>query len=111
GAVLDAVQRLRAQAKGVGNLESSAQLKVETESQDGKEIIKVDPPSPEVVYVPRYDPVAVYAPPPATIPPPSTVSVVGAAPGTTVTTQGSTTVVTAPAATTTEEKGHSTEAL
>jgi hypothetical protein len=113
GAVLDAVQRLRAQAKDVGNLQSSPQLKVETETQDGKEVIKVAPPSPEVVYVPKYDPVAVYAPPPATIPPPSTVVVSGAAPGTTVTTQGTTTVVTAPAATTTttEEKGHSTEAL
>lgn len=111
GAVLDAVQRLRAQAKDVGNLQSSPQLKVETETQDGKEVIKVAPPSPEVVYVPKYDPVAVYAPPPATIPSPSTVVVSGAAPGTTVTTQGTTTVVTAPAATTTEEKGHSTEAL
>ena len=74
GAVLDAVQRLRAQAKEVGNLASSPQLKVETESQDGKEIITVDPPSPEVVYVPKYDPQAVYAPPPATIPPPRTLS-------------------------------------
>jgi hypothetical protein len=113
-AVLDAVQRLRAQAKDVGNLASSAQLKVETETQEGKEVITVAPPSPEVVYVPKYDPVAVYAPPPATIPPPSTVSVVGAAPGTTVTTQGSTTVVMAPATTTTtttQETGHSTEAL
>ena len=112
-AVLDAVQRLRAQAKDVGNLASSAQLKVATESQEGKEIITVEPPSPDVVYVPKYDPVAVYAPPPATIPPPSTVSVVGAAPGTTVTTQGSTTVVMAPATTTTttQETGHSTEAL
>ena len=112
-AVLDAVQRLRAQAKDVGNLASSPQLKVETETQDGKEVIKVEPPSADVVYVPKYDPVAVYAPPPATIPPPATVSVVGAPPGTTVTTQGSTTVVMAPATTTTttQETGHSTEAL
>ncbi len=55
-AVLDAVQRLRMQAKDVGNLESSAQLKVETESQDGKEIVTVEPPNPDVVYVPKYDP-------------------------------------------------------
>lgn len=111
GAVLDAVQRLRAQAKDVGNLESSPQLKVSTESQDGKEIIKVDPPSPEIVYVPKYDPQAVYAPPPATIPPPSTINVVPAAgPTTTVTTSGTTTTV-ASATTSTEEKGHSTSAL
>lgn len=113
GAVLDAVQRLRAQAKDVGNLESSAQLKVETETQDGKEIIKVDPPSPEVVYVPKYDPQAVYAPPPATIPPPSTINVTPAAgTTTTVTTSGTTTTVAStPTTTTTEEKGHSTGAL
>jgi hypothetical protein len=111
GAVLDAVQRLRAQAKDVGNLASSPQLKVTTESQEGKEIITVAPPSPDVVYVPKYDPQAVYAPPPATIPPPSTINVTPA-PGTTttVTTAGTTTTV-ASTATTTEEKGHSTGAL
>ncbi len=113
GAVLDAVQRLRAQAKDVGNLASSPQLKVETESQDGKEIIKVEPPSPEIVYVPKYDPQAVYAPPPATIPPPSTINVVPAAgTTTTVTTAGSTTTVASAATETeTEDKGHSTGAL
>ena len=110
-AVLDAVQRLRMQAKDVGNLESSAQLKVETESQDGKEIVTVEPPSPEVVYVPKYDPTAVYAPPPANIPPPTTINVTGA-PGTTttVTSSGTTTTV-ASEATATEEKGHSTGTL
>ena len=66
--VMDAVQRLRAQAKDVGNLQSSEQLKVATETQDGHEVITVSPPSPQVVYVPQYDPVAVYAPPPATLP-------------------------------------------
>ena len=71
--VLDAVQRLRAQAKDVGNLASSAQMTVGAESQDGKEVITVSPPSKEVVYVPQYDPVAVYAPPPATLPAPAAV--------------------------------------
>ena len=70
--VLDAVQRLRKQSADVGNLASSDQLKVETEVQDGKEVITVEPADPKVVYVPQYDPVAVYAPPPATIPPPAT---------------------------------------
>ena len=69
--VMDAVQRLRAQAKDVGNLQSSEQLKVATETQDGHEVITVSPPSPQVVYVPQYDPVAVYAPPPATLPAPA----------------------------------------
>ena len=110
-AVLDAVQRLRMQAKDVGNLQNSPQLKVETESQDGKEIVTVEPPNPEVVYVPKYDPTAVYAPPPANIPPPTTVNVTGA-PGTTttVTSSGTTTTV-ASEATATEEKGHSTGTL
>ena len=110
-AVLDAVQRLRMQAKDMGNLESSAQLKVETQSQDGKEIVTVEPPNPDVVYVPKYDPTAVYAPPPANIPPPSTVNVT-AAPGTTttVTSSGTTTTV-ASEATATEAKGHSTGTL
>jgi hypothetical protein len=84
--VMDAVQRLRAQAKDVGNLQSSEQLKVATETQEGHEVITVSPPSPQVVYVPQYDPVAVYAPPPATVPAP-----------------------TAPAVA--EDKGHSTTAL
>ena len=72
--VMDAVQRLRAQAKDVGNLQSSEQLKVATETQDGHEVITVSPPSPQVVYVPQYDPVAVYAPAPATVPAPTPVA-------------------------------------
>ena len=71
-AVLDAVQRMRQQAQDVGNLKSSDQLAVKTETQEGKSAITIAPAKPEVVYVPKYDPVAVYAPPPATIPPPTT---------------------------------------
>jgi hypothetical protein len=63
--VLDAVQRLRAQAKNVGNLKSSDKMTVATETQEGKPVITVSPPSSQVVYVPQYDPVAAYAPPPA----------------------------------------------
>ena len=59
GAVLDAVQRLRTQAKDVGNLDSSEQLKVETKTEDGKEAVTVAPADPQVVYVPKYDPQAV----------------------------------------------------
>jgi hypothetical protein len=64
--LLDAVQRLRVQAREVGNLQSSEQMKVETQVQDGEEVVLLSPSSPEVVYVPQYDPVAAYAPPPAT---------------------------------------------
>jgi hypothetical protein len=62
---LDAVQRLRAQAKDVGNLQSSDKLTVATETQGGQPVITVASPNPQVVYVPQYDPVAVYAPAPA----------------------------------------------
>ena len=115
GAVLDAVQRLRTQAKDVGNLESSKQLKVETETQEGKEVVTVAPADPQVVYVPKYDPQAVYAPPPATIPPPTTINITPA-PGTTITTSDgqvatTTAAPTTTTTTTTEEKGHSTGAL
>jgi hypothetical protein len=117
--VLDAVQRLRQQAKEVGNLQSSAQLAVATEKQDDKEIVTVKPADPKVVYVPKYDPVAVYAPPPANIPPPSTVPVatttVTTPPGTTTTTTTTTTgagnTTATSGTTTTEDKGHSTGAL
>ena len=43
--VLDAVQRLRKQAKDVGNLESSSQMLVETEVQEGQEVVVLKPPN------------------------------------------------------------------
>lgn len=86
--VLDAVQRLRQQAQSVGNLKSSPQMQVVNEEQDGKDIVVLKPASNGQVYVPQYDPVAVYSPPPAT-----------------------TTVVPATTTTTTTETGHSTAAL
>ncbi len=84
--VLDSVQRLRAQAQDVGTLRSSEQMKVETvapKEPAAPTVITVSPPSPQVVYVPQYDPVAAYAPP----------------------------ATTAPAPTTTEDKGHSTGSM
>jgi len=62
--VLDAVQRLRDQAVRAGNLRSSDQLKVDTQVQDGQQVVTVSPPNPQVVYVPQYDPMAAYAPAP-----------------------------------------------
>jgi len=63
--VLDAAQRLRVQAQEVGNLQSSEAIKVETVTEGDQQVVTINPPSPQVVYVPQYDPVAVYAPPPA----------------------------------------------
>lgn len=74
--VLAAVQRLRQQSVAAGNLKSSPQMTVKNQVEDGKEVIVVQPADPKVIYVPKYDPVAVYAPPPATIPPPTTTTTV-----------------------------------
>jgi len=63
--VLGAVQRLRKQAIDVGNLQTSDAMLVETQQQEGQEVVVLKPPKPEVVYVPTYDPQAVYAPAPA----------------------------------------------
>ncbi|HEX5047906.1 MAG TPA: DUF3300 domain-containing protein, partial [Gammaproteobacteria bacterium] len=72
-AVLDAVQRLRAQAAEVGNLKDTKQQTVETKTEDNKTIIEVKPADPMVVYVPQYNPQVVYVqPPPPPPPPPAT---------------------------------------
>lgn len=65
--VMDAVQRMRGKAESKGTLKTSAQQTVQTKTvEGGKQVIVVEPSSPDVVYVPSYDPEVVYgAPPPA----------------------------------------------
>src|SRR5262249_35900339 len=58
--VMDAVQRLRSAAQSNGKLESSKQQTVRTEQQAGKQVIVIEPTSPETVYVPYYEPAVVY---------------------------------------------------
>jgi len=60
--VMDAIQRLRAKAHAAGNLKSGKEQTVTTEKQDGTTVIKIEPASPQVVYVPTYDPMVVYGP-------------------------------------------------
>ncbi len=67
--VMDAVQRMRAKAKDNGNLKSSEQQKVETQVIENKNVIVIQPSSPEVVYVPSYNPTVVYGPPVYPYPP------------------------------------------
>ncbi len=55
-AVLDAIQKLRAQAKAAGNLASDKQQAVTAEPDN----IQIQPADPQQVYVPAYDPVTVY---------------------------------------------------
>ncbi len=54
--VTASIQRLRAKAHEAGNLETTAEQKVVVKG----EAIEIEPANPEVVYVPHYDPVAVY---------------------------------------------------
>src|SRR5262249_36338687 len=71
--VMDAVQRMRAKAQGTGNLKTSAQSVVKTETVSsganaGKQIIEIQQANPDVVYVPSYDPTVVYGAAPAAYP-------------------------------------------
>ncbi|MGC1452393.1 MAG: DUF3300 domain-containing protein [Candidatus Sulfotelmatobacter sp.] len=61
--VMDAVQRMRKKAEDNGNLKSTEQQRVETKVIENKSVIVVEQASPDVVYVPSYDPVVVYGPP------------------------------------------------
>src|SRR6476620_9235259 len=62
-AVMDAVQRMRVKAEGHGQLQSTPQQIVETRVIDDKSVVVIEPASPETVYVPSYNPVAVYGAP------------------------------------------------
>jgi Protein of unknown function (DUF3300) len=67
--VMDAVQRMRAKAQGTGNLKTSAQQVVQTETvSSGKQVIEIQQANPDVVYVPSYDPTVVYGAAPAEYP-------------------------------------------
>jgi len=57
--VMEAVQEMRRRAEQAGNLKSTPQQKVETKHST----IVIEPASPEVVYVPAYDPWLVYGDP------------------------------------------------
>ena len=56
--VMDAVQKLRAKAEAAGNLKTTDEQKVVVEEK----VIRIEPASPEVVYVPVYNPVVAYGP-------------------------------------------------
>jgi hypothetical protein len=54
--VMKSVQRLRAEAKNAGALQTTPQQQVIVE----KDVIKIVPAQPQVIYVPQYDPQVVY---------------------------------------------------
>jgi hypothetical protein len=74
--VADSVQRLRAKAAAAGNLKTTPQQKVTTQSVGSASAIVIEPANPEVIYVPYYNPNWVYgtwpypAYPPVYYPPP-----------------------------------------
>ena len=61
--VMDAVQRMRARAQANGHLSSTPQETVSAAVQGGQNVIQIVPTSPDVVYVPAYDPAYIWGPP------------------------------------------------
>ncbi len=62
--VMAAVQRMRAKAQGKGALKTSQEQTVETKTvEGGKEVIMIEQPNPQTIYVPSYDPAVVYGEP------------------------------------------------
>jgi uncharacterized membrane protein YgcG len=67
--VMNTVQLLRAKAAEQGNLKTTEQQVVTTQTQGSQTIYVVESPKPEVVYVPTYNPSVVYGPWPYPAPP------------------------------------------
>ena len=61
--VMTAVQALRKQAQTAGNLKTTPQQTVKTETQNGTQVIVIQPSNPQVVYIPSYNPTVVYGTP------------------------------------------------
>jgi hypothetical protein len=61
--VMNAVQRMRAKATEKGVLKTTEQQKVETKVIENKTVVVVEPASPEVAYVPYYDPYSIWGAP------------------------------------------------
>jgi hypothetical protein len=61
--VMQAIQRMRLSAKQKGTLQSTPQQTVTTNTDNGQSYIAIEPAQPEVVYVPQYNPVAVWGEP------------------------------------------------
>ena len=60
--VMDAVQLLRAKVQAQGNLQTTPEQKVIVKQPAGSQttVVKIEPASPQVVYVPTYNPTVVY---------------------------------------------------
>jgi hypothetical protein len=66
-AVFASIQRLRKQAHDAGNLKSTPQQQVETQTTSaGQQVIVIEPANPQVIYVPQYNTQTVYVQPAST---------------------------------------------
>jgi hypothetical protein len=61
--VMQAIQRMRLRAQQKGALQSNSEQTVSTTTDNGQSYIVIEPASPQVVYVPQYDPAAIWGPP------------------------------------------------
>src|SRR5262245_1898127 len=61
--VMNAVQRMRSRAQMTGALKSTPQQTVQTEVIESRPVIVIEQANPQVIYVPSYNPVAVFGPP------------------------------------------------
>ena len=60
--VLKTVQSLRQKADEAGNLKTSEQMVVTKSTESNVQVIKIESPRPDTVYVPTYNPATVYGP-------------------------------------------------
>jgi hypothetical protein len=58
--VMDAIQRLRSRAQANNKLTSTKEQKVTVRQEQNKQVIAVEPTTPDTIYVPYYDPAVVY---------------------------------------------------
>jgi hypothetical protein len=68
--MLKTVQSLRVKADAAGNLKTSKEMTVEKATENNVQVIKIEQPAPETVYVPTYNPATVYGAWPYPAPPP-----------------------------------------
>ena len=61
--VMSAVQRMRAEARSNGKLNTTPQQVVTMATQDGQDAVEILPADPQVIYVPIYSPSYVWGPP------------------------------------------------
>ena len=62
--VMDSIQNMRVRAQNAGKLKSTEQQTVSNTTEDGHPVVNIEPASPNVVYVPDYDPAWIWGPAP-----------------------------------------------